>query len=140
MRIVACVDSVSARLTVLCVAAGSLAAEGLPISRGAQTGGRNNTMNEQINPQSTLASVEADIFGALIGFHLKTMKLLQQSSLNNEKLKLISDRIETLLANATADLKQARQQNLTERLEAAFNEISRFVDELSSAPAGSNND
>ena len=50
-----------------------------------------------INPLTNrhLASLEADLFGVLIGFHKKTMGLLRESSLDEEKLKAVTDRIKT---------------------------------------------
>ena len=35
-----------------------------------------------------LASVEADLFGAVFAFHMKTTTLLRQSSLGDEKLNV----------------------------------------------------
>jgi hypothetical protein len=61
-------------------------------------------MTEQPN-KPTLASVEADLFGAIFGFHKKTMTLLRQSSLDDEKLNVVADRIKTLLDAVTAEVK-----------------------------------
>lgn len=54
--------------------------------------------------QPSLASVEADLFRELFGFHEKTMTLLRQSSLNEEKLKVVVDRIKTLHDKVAIDL------------------------------------
>lgn len=87
-------------------------------------------MTEQPN-NPPLASVEVDLFGVLFAFHKKVMTLLRAASLDDEKLKIVSDRIETLLGNATAEMKTTPQVNVAERLEAAYEEVKRLVDELS---------
>jgi hypothetical protein len=87
-------------------------------------------------PRPPLASVEADLFGAIFGFHKKTMTLLRQASLNDEKLKVVTERIKTLLDNATAEGKQTQRLNVRERLEAAYEEVKRLVDELAGFPDG----
>ena len=92
-------------------------------------------MTEQPN-KPHLASVEADLFGAIFGFHKKTMTLLRQSPLDDEKLNVVADRIKTLLDNATAEVKRTQQLNLTERLEAAYDEVRRLINELSGFPYG----
>ena len=86
--------------------------------------------------QPTLASVDADLFGTLFAFHKKTMTLLRQSSLDDEKMKLVGDRIKTLLDKVTAEMKQTQQFDLTQRLEAAYDEAKRLVDELSPSNDG----
>ena len=93
-------------------------------------------MPEQPNKPS-LASVEANLFGAIIGFHQKTMTLLRQSSLDDEKMKAVGERIKTLLDNATAEMGRTQQMNVTERLAAAFEEVKRLVEELARLPDGS---
>lgn len=87
-------------------------------------------------PQPPLAAVEADLFGAILGFHKKTMTLLRQASLNDEKLNVVADRIKSLLDDATAEVKRTQPLNLTERLEAAYQEVRRLVNELSGFPDG----
>ena len=81
-------------------------------------------------PQATLASVEADLFGAIYEFHKKTTTLLRRTSLDDKKLSVVSGRIKTLLDNVTAEVKQAQQLNLAQRLEAAYDDVERLVDEL----------
>ena len=93
-------------------------------------------MTEQ--PQPNLASVEADLFGTLFAFHKKTMTLLRESSLDDEKMKVVADRIKTLLHDATADMTQLQPINLAERLDAAYEETKRLVDELSHSDDGKN--
>ena len=89
-------------------------------------------MTEQPKKQP-LASIEADLFGTIVGFHKKFMTLLRGSSLDDETLKVVGDRIKTLLDDATADMKATQQPNLSERLEAAYEEAKRLVDELSAS-------
>jgi CHASE3 domain sensor protein len=81
-------------------------------------------MPEQPHKPS-LASVEADLFGAIIGFHQKTMTLLRQSSLDDKKINVVGERIKTLLDNATAEMERTQQMNVTERLEAAYEEVKK---------------
>ena len=76
------------------------------------------------------ASVEADLFGTLFAFHKKAVTLLRESSLDDEKMKVVADRINNLLDNVTAELKRTQQVNLTGRLEAAYDYVKRLVDEL----------
>lgn len=83
--------------------------------------------------QPVIASVEADLLGAILEFHKKVMTLLRQSSLDENKMKVVADRIKTLLDSATAEMKGTHQLNLKERMEAAYNEVKRLVDELSVA-------
>ena len=87
------------------------------------------TDKPQDNPDVT--SVEGDLFGALFGFHEQTMALLRQSSLGDDKLALVADRIEQLLDDAIAEMKRTKNQNLVGRLEAVYEEAQRMVDELS---------
>ena len=77
-------------------------------------------MTTMAEPQPTLASVETDLFGALFAFHKKTMTLVRESSLDDEKLKVVADRLHTLLDDAIAEVKQSQQLNLTERLDAVY--------------------
>ena len=67
--------------------------------------------------QTPLASIETDLFAALSGFHQKVMTLLRKTSLDDEKLNVVAERIKALLDNATADVKQAKELKLAERLE-----------------------
>jgi hypothetical protein len=83
-----------------------------------------------------LASVEADLLGALLGFHKKTMLLLRQSSLNDEQQNVVADRIKTLLDNATAEVKRSQSLNVTKRLQRVYEEVRRLVNELSGLPGG----
>ena len=47
-------------------------------------------------PQPTVADFEAQLFGAILEFHTKTMALVRKSSLDEKKQKLVLDRIKTL--------------------------------------------
>jgi len=59
------------------------------------------------------------------------MTLLRGSSLDDDKMNVVADRITTLLDNVTAEMKRTQQINLTERLEAAYGEVKRLAEELS---------
>jgi predicted acetyltransferase len=78
-----------------------------------------------------LASIEADLFGTIFGFHKKFMTLLRESSLDDEKENVVADRIKALLGNVTAEMDRKQQLNVAERLEAIYEEARRLVDELS---------
>ena len=100
-------------------------------------------MTEQTNVrllQPTITSVEGDLFDAIIGFHKKIMALLRDSSLDEQKLNLVASRIKILLDNTTAEMKLTKQLNVTERLEAAYEEAKRLVGELSKIPDGGKDD
>ena len=92
--------------------------------------------NKRRSADLNLSSVEGDMFGVLFSFHKETMDLLRQSSLDDEKLNLVADRISTLLAGITAELKRTKDLNVAGRLEAAYDEVQRLVDELSGAHGG----
>ena len=77
-----------------------------------------------------LASFEGNLFGALLDFHKKVMDLLRNSGLDDDKLKLVSERIEQLLADATAEMKRTKNLNLAEPLEATYEEVKSMVEEL----------
>jgi hypothetical protein len=92
-------------------------------------------MTEQ-NGEPTLPSVEAAMFGVLLGFHQKAMTLLRRSLLDDEKMKVVGDRIKTLLDDIAAETAKAKQFDLTERLETAYDELRRLVEKLSGSSVG----
>jgi len=81
--------------------------------------------------QTTLASVESDLLGAILAFHKKVMTLVRGASLDDEKITVVAARIKTLLDEAAAEVKQTQQLNIKKRLETAYEEVKRLVDELS---------
>ena len=92
-------------------------------------------MTEQPN-NPPLASVEGDLFGVLLGFHKKIVTLLRESSLDDEKIKAVGDRIKKLLDEATADMQATEKASVAERLEAAYEEAKRLVEELRQSQEG----
>jgi hypothetical protein len=96
------------------------------------------TGNQSKKPQDMpdLASFEANVLGALFGFYKKTIALLRQSSLNDEKKKLVGERICQLMEDATEEMKRSRDWNLAGRLDSAYEEVKRLVDELSDPHGG----
>jgi uncharacterized membrane protein YukC len=89
-------------------------------------------MNTMAEPQTNLVTFEADLFGTLFAFQKKIMTLLRESSLNDEKIKTVGDRIKKQLDDAIAETKGLKQPfNVAERLDAAYEEAKRLVDELS---------
>jgi hypothetical protein len=92
-------------------------------------------MAEQPNKPSA-ASVEADLFGSLFGFYEKMIALLRESSLDDERRKIVADRIKTLIDAMIAEMQQKQQLNLTEQLEAACGDVKGLVDQLSGPSDG----
>src|SRR5580700_9617277 len=84
-----------------------------------------NSQDAQMRP----ASVEADLLGAILAFHQKTTTLLRQSTLDDEQLKVVAERIKAMLDEVTDQTKRGQQIKLTERLEAAYEEIKWLVEE-----------
>ena len=82
--------------------------------------------------EPSLASLEGDLFGALFGMHQRISALLRQSSLDETKLNLLSERIELVIENMTDAMKQSRDLNLAKRLDSAYEEIRSYAAELSS--------
>ena len=96
--------------------------------------------NDKQPAEPNLSSTEGNLFGALFSFHEKTMDLLRQSSLDDDKLELATERIKTLLEDATVEMKQAKDlSKLVPRLEAAYADVERLVDELSDPDRESSN-
>lgn len=81
--------------------------------------------------ESNLADLEQDLFGVLFEFHKKTMDLLRNSGLDDDKLESVSKRIKQLLADATAEMKRTKNLNVSEFLDAAYEDVKNMVDELS---------
>jgi len=87
-------------------------------------------------PQPTFASVETDLFGALFGCHKKVTTLLREAALGDEKLTVVADRIKMMLEKVTAEIKQGQPLDVRQRLDAAYEEAKRLVDELSHSEDG----
>ena len=87
--------------------------------------------------QPSIASVEADLFVAILEFHQKVMTLLRGASLDDERLGVVADRIKALLDAASADMTEPQQANIKERLETAYSEVRRLVHQLSRRSKGS---
>ena len=92
-------------------------------------------MTEQ-SKTPTVTAVEGDFFGAIMEFYTKTMTLVRQASLDEEKKKVVGKRINILLDDITAEMKRTKQWSLTGPLQAAYVEVKRLVDELSGLPDG----
>ena len=99
-----------------------------------KTNSTKTMIDDASRPQDepTLDSVEADLFGSLFDFLQKVTALLQQSSLDEGKLKLLSKRIKLVIQNVRDDMKQTHDWNPAGRLESAYEEIRCFAEALSS--------
>jgi hypothetical protein len=80
--------------------------------------------------KSNLTAFEGNLFGTLFGFHEKAMDLLRNSGLDDDKLKLVSERIGQLLADATAEMERTKNLNLAGPLDSVYEEVKNMVDEL----------
>ena len=87
-------------------------------------------------PQPDLGWVEAEVLGAILGFHRKVTTLLREASLNGDKLTAVMDRIKTLIDDAADDMKRTREMDLGHRMELAFEEVKMLVTELSHSQSG----
>ena len=82
--------------------------------------------------EAKLSSIEGNLFAALFNFSDKTMKLARQSSLDDDKLKLVAERIKRLLGDTTAEISRTNDfSNLAHRLDSTYAEVKRLVDEWS---------
>ena len=91
-------------------------------------------MDEQADsPQDNpdLRSLETDLVGTLFGFHERTMTLLRNSGLDDDKIKLVADRIGQLLREATTEMERTKNLDLSGPLVSAYEEVRRLVEELS---------
>ena len=85
-----------------------------------------------------LASFEEDVFGAVFGFYQRTTTLLRQSSLDEEQKKVAVERISQLMENVTDEMKRSRDWHVAGRLDSAYEEVKRLVDELANPQSGEN--
>ncbi|MEO2032770.1 MAG: hypothetical protein ABGZ35_11860 [Planctomycetaceae bacterium] len=81
--------------------------------------------------EPTLSTIEGNLFGELFGFHKKVMELLRNAKLSDDKLELVSERIEQLLGDVTAEINRSKTLDLAGQLESAYEEGKSMVDELS---------
>ena len=91
-------------------------------------------MDEQTNERQDnpdLASFETDLVGTLFGFHERTMTLLRNSGLDDDKIELVADRIGQLPDDVTAEMKRTKNLDLAGPLKSAYEEVKRLVEELS---------
>jgi hypothetical protein len=82
----------------------------------------------------SLGSIEGGLFGAIFGFHKRTMTLLRESDLDDEEVGVVENRIEQLLEEVTTNVKRTKDFNLEGPLESAYEEVQRLVEELSQSP------
>ena len=81
-----------------------------------------------------LDSIEGGLLGAVLGFHQKTMSLLREANLDDEKSKLAAERIKLLIDGMHDEIKGSKDLNVRERLESVYEEAKRLVDELCRSP------
>ena len=81
--------------------------------------------------QPSFASAETDIVEALAGFQQRVVTVLRQSSLDDGTAKVLSRHIKSVIQEITDEMKGSRDFDLAERLESAYEEIRRLVEDLS---------
>jgi SAM-dependent methyltransferase len=77
-----------------------------------------------------IRALEGNLFGALFEFHEKVMALLRAANLPDDKLGVASERISHLLRETTEEIKLTHDLNVQPHMDAMFEEVQRFVDEL----------
>ena len=78
-----------------------------------------------------LASVEANLFEPLTGFYKKVTILLQQSSLDKEKAKVVIERIKLVMRNVVDEQKRTKFMSIAGPLDSAYEELRCLIEELS---------
>jgi len=82
------------------------------------------------------APADADLCGMLFDFYVTTTALLRQSSLAGAKVKVVVERIDRLMEDATYEATRSPGWNLTEWLDSAHKEVQGLVEELSKDGSG----
>ena len=98
---------------------------------------RTPIMDDQTNkPADTpsLHSVEGGLFGALLGFHQKTMTLLRAANLDDDKVDIAFSHLTLLIAKVKEDIKLTNDLNIQPHLDSMYDQMKRLVDELSKSP------
>jgi hypothetical protein len=89
---------------------------------------------KQPRDKPNLALIEGGLFGALFGFHKKTMAMLRAANLDDDKLDIAAERISLLMDKASEEIERTHDLNIQPRLDAMYEEVKGLVDELSSSP------
>ena len=79
----------------------------------------------------SLASAEEDIYEALAGFQQRVVTMLRQSSLDDGTTKVLARHIKSVIQEIINEMKGSRDFDLARRLESAYEEMERLVDDLS---------
>jgi hypothetical protein len=91
-------------------------------------------MTDKANKPSDLHSVEGDLFGAVFGFHRRVVALLRAANLDDDKLNIAAERIESLMTEAKEHIEATGDLNIQPRLDSMYEEVKRLMDELSDPP------
>jgi hypothetical protein len=91
---------------------------------------RESSMAEDANKPS-FALAEEDIFEALAGFQRRVVSMLRKSSLDEGTAKVLFRHVKFVIQNITDEMKRSRDFDLAGRLESAYEEIQRLVEDLS---------
>ncbi len=86
--------------------------------------------------EPTAASAESDLVEGLFGLYQKIRVLLRQSSLDEENLKLLPERIDLVMQKLIDEMERTQDWNLAGRLDSAYGEIRNYAEELSSKQGG----
>lgn len=112
----------------------------IPADQGAESRTTPRDRNPQLDEPTTepsdkpIASVEMNLLGSLLGFHLKIVKLLRESSLEKADLDRVSQRITQAMDSITTDIKNSGNLDLSGRLNTAYAEIEQLVADVSGTP------
>ena len=94
---------------------------------------RKTTMDDQSNKppdKPSLDFIEGGLFGALFGFHKKTMALLRAANLDDDKLDLAAEPMKLLMDKATDEIRHTNDLDIQGRLDSMYEEVMRMVEEL----------
>jgi hypothetical protein len=82
--------------------------------------------------EPSLASFEGNLFGGMFDFYQKAVTLLRQPSLDEDKRKLLAERIKLVMNNVTEEIERTRNWRVAGRLDSAYEEIRGYAEELAS--------
>ena len=85
-------------------------------------------------PPPSLHAIEGGLFGALFGFHKKTMAMLRAANLDDDKLDIAAERIKLLMSEATDEIGRTADLDIQPRLDSMYEEVETLVDGLSKSP------
>jgi hypothetical protein len=86
---------------------------------------KQNSTNASDN--ASLDSLESDLFGMMISFPRKVTLLIEQAELGGEGTMAATEKINQILDNITAEMTQTKDFDIKKQLDAAYEEMRRFL-------------